>query len=79
VKRRQNSKSSKRSQGVTTKVTAILGDRKKSEGVKPKLHVVSIKELVLDEKNANKGTKRGRELLGNSCPESLFPGTSKLQ
>jgi DNA modification methylase len=34
--------------------------------VKPKLRVVSIKELVLDEKNANKGTKRGRELLGDS-------------
>ena len=34
--------------------------------MKPKLRVVSIKQLVLDEKNANKGTKRGRELLGNS-------------
>jgi len=34
--------------------------------VKPKLRVVSITQLVLDEKNANKGTKRGRELLGNS-------------
>jgi DNA modification methylase len=34
--------------------------------VKPKLRVVSIKELVLDEKNANKGTRRGRELLGES-------------
>jgi DNA modification methylase len=34
--------------------------------VKPKLRVVSIKELVLDEKNANKGTKRGRQLLGDS-------------
>jgi hypothetical protein len=34
--------------------------------VKPKLRVVSITQLVLDEKNANKGTKRGRELLGDS-------------
>jgi hypothetical protein len=34
--------------------------------VKPKLRVVSIKQLVLDEKNANKGTKRVRELLGDS-------------
>jgi DNA modification methylase len=34
--------------------------------VKPKLRVVSITPLVLDEKNANKGTKRGRELLGDS-------------
>jgi DNA modification methylase len=34
--------------------------------VKPKLRVIPIAELVLDEKNANKGTKRGRELLGES-------------
>src|ERR1700689_3498860 len=34
--------------------------------MKPKVRVVPIKELVLDEKNANKGTKRGRELLGES-------------
>lgn len=34
--------------------------------MKPKLRVVSITQLVLDEKNANKGTKRGRELLGDS-------------
>jgi hypothetical protein len=34
--------------------------------VKPKLRVVPIAQLVLDEKNANKGTKRGRELLGKS-------------
>jgi DNA modification methylase len=31
--------------------------------VKPTLRVVPITQLVLDEKNANKGTKRGRELL----------------
>ena len=47
---------------VTTKVTTVLG----SDGVKPKLRVVPIARLVLDEKNANKGTKRGRELLGES-------------
>jgi DNA modification methylase len=34
--------------------------------VKPKVRVVPITKLVLDEKNANKGTKRGRELLGDS-------------
>lgn len=34
--------------------------------MKPKLRVVSITQLVLDEKNANKGTKRGRQLLGES-------------
>ncbi|HXN73875.1 MAG TPA: hypothetical protein VN861_15115, partial [Candidatus Acidoferrales bacterium] len=34
--------------------------------MKPKLRVVSIKELILDEKNANKGTKRGRGLLEDS-------------
>jgi hypothetical protein len=51
---------------VTTKVTTVLGDRKRSDGVKPKLRVVSITQLVLDEKNANRGTKRGRELLGES-------------
>src|SRR3984885_7200768 len=51
---------------VTTKVTTVFGDRKGSDGVKPKLRVVPITQLVLDEKNANKGTKRGRELLGES-------------
>jgi hypothetical protein len=51
---------------VTTKVTTVVGNRKRSNGLKPKLRVVSITQLVLDEKNANKGTKRGRELLGNS-------------
>jgi len=34
--------------------------------VKPKIRVVPIDDLVLDEKNANKGTKRGRDLLGDS-------------
>jgi DNA modification methylase len=34
--------------------------------VKPKIHIVPIAQLILDEKNANKGTKRGRELLGES-------------
>jgi len=34
--------------------------------MKPKLRVVPIAQLVLDEKNANKGTRRGRELPGES-------------
>ena len=34
--------------------------------MKPKVRVVPITQLVLDEKNANKGTKRGRELLEES-------------
>jgi DNA modification methylase len=34
--------------------------------MKPKIRVVPITQLILDEKNANKGTKRGRELLGES-------------
>ena len=34
--------------------------------MKPHLRVVPISSLVLDEKNANKGTKRGRELLEES-------------
>jgi transposase len=48
---------------VTTKVTTVLGDRKWSDKVKPTLRVAPITQLILDEKNANKGTKRGRELL----------------
>lgn len=32
----------------------------------PKVCVVPIAQLVLDDKNANKGSKRGRELLGES-------------
>jgi DNA modification methylase len=34
--------------------------------MKPRIRVVPIAQLILDEKNANKGTKRGRELLGQS-------------
>jgi DNA modification methylase len=34
--------------------------------MKPKVRMVPIAQLVLDEKNANKGTKRGRELLEES-------------
>ena len=34
--------------------------------MKPKIRVVPIAQLVLDEKNANKGTKRGRDLLEES-------------
>ena len=34
--------------------------------MKPSVRFVSIARLVLDEKNANQGTKRGRQLLGNS-------------
>lgn len=34
--------------------------------MKPKVRIVPISELVLDDKNANKGTKRGRELLEES-------------
>jgi DNA modification methylase len=34
--------------------------------MKPKLRITSISQLVLDEKNANRGTKRGRELLEGS-------------
>jgi len=33
--------------------------------MKPKMRIVPIVQLVLDKKNANKGTKRGRELLGS--------------
>ncbi len=34
--------------------------------MKPRVRVVPIAQLVLDGKNANKGTKRGRELLEES-------------
>jgi DNA modification methylase len=34
--------------------------------MKPKLHVIPIADLLLDEKNANFGTKRGRDLLEGS-------------
>jgi hypothetical protein len=34
--------------------------------VVPRFRIVPVAELILDEKNANKGTKRGRELLEES-------------
>src|SRR5271156_6363347 len=43
-----------------------LGRSEMSDKMKPTLRVVPIAQLVLDEKNANKGTKRGRDLLGAS-------------
>ena len=39
----------------------------------PKVRAVSISELVLDESNANKGTKRGRELLEESLERYQLP------
>jgi len=45
--------------------------------VKPKLRVVPIAQLILDEKNANKGTNRGRELLEQSF-EKYGAGRSVL-
>ena len=51
---------------VTTKVTTFFVEQSWSDDVKPKMRVVPISQLVLDEKNANKGTKRGRELLEES-------------
>jgi hypothetical protein len=50
---------------VTTKVTTIF-DSKVNKGMKPTVRTVPIDALILDEKNANKGTKRGRELLAQS-------------
>ena len=32
----------------------------------PRVRIIPIAQLILDEKNANKGTERGRELLGKS-------------
>ena len=51
---------------VTTKVTTVLDASDGSDDLKPNVRVVPIAELVLDEKNANRGTKRGRQLLGKS-------------
>jgi len=51
---------------VTTKVTTVPDTSDESDDVKPNVRIVPIAHLVLDEKNANKGTKRGRELLGKS-------------
>ena len=45
--------------------------------MKPKIRIVPIAQLVLDEKNANKGTKRGRELLEESL-EKYGAGRSVL-
>jgi DNA modification methylase len=45
--------------------------------MKPTVRTVSIDALILDEKNANKGTKRGRELLAQSL-DSLGAGRSVL-
>jgi hypothetical protein len=42
-----------------------MAENKKRE-VKPRVRFVPIAQLVLDERNANKGTKRGRELFGES-------------
>jgi hypothetical protein len=41
----------------------------------PRIRVVPITQLILDERNANKGTKRGRELLAKSL-ESYGAGRS---
>jgi hypothetical protein len=50
---------------VTTKVTTICGSEGNC-GMRPTVRTVSIDALILDEKNANSGTKRGRELLAQS-------------
>lgn len=52
--------------GVTTKVTTVPEPCDRSDYVKPNVRVVPIAQLVLDDNNANKGTKRGRQLLGKS-------------
>jgi DNA modification methylase len=51
---------------VTTKVTTVLELSGRSDRVKPNVRIIPIAQLVLDEKNANRGTKRGRQLLGDS-------------
>jgi DNA modification methylase len=51
---------------VTTKVTTVLDASDRSDDVNPNVRVVPIAQLILDAKNANKGTKRGRQLLGKS-------------
>jgi len=48
---------------VTTKVTTVIVNGHGGGTMKPRVRVVPIAQLVLDEKNANKGTKRGRQLL----------------
>jgi DNA modification methylase len=51
---------------VTTKVTTVIVNGHGGGSMNPRVRVVPITQLVLDEKNANKGTKRGRELLEKS-------------
>jgi DNA modification methylase len=51
---------------VTTKVTTVIVNGRGGGAMNPRVLVVPITQLVLDEKNANKGTKRGRELLEKS-------------
>jgi DNA modification methylase len=51
---------------VTTKVTTVIVNGRGGGAMNPRVRVVPITQLVLDEKNANKGTKRGRELLEKS-------------
>ena len=53
---------------VTTKVTTFFGWKGNRE-MKPTVRTVPIVQLILDEKNANKGTKRGRELLERSLED----------
>ena len=61
---------------VTTKVTTVFAS-KGNYGMKPTVRTVSIDALILDQKNANKGTKRGRELLVQSL-DSYGAGRSVL-
>src|SRR5580704_9618041 len=51
---------------VTTKVTTVFRCKSRSSPVKPTIRVAPISQVVLDDKNANKSTRRGRELLGHS-------------
>jgi hypothetical protein len=46
---------------VTTKVTTVLDASDRSDDVNPNVRVIAIAQLVIDPKNANKGTKRGRQ------------------
>src|ERR1700722_19190585 len=61
---------------VTTKVTTIF-ESGGNCGMKPTVRTVSIDALILDERNANKGTKRGRELLAQSL-DNFGAGRSVL-
>src|SRR5271170_2634220 len=51
---------------VTTKVTTVFGYSDGCDRMKTNIRIVPIAQLVLDENNANKGTKRGRKLLEQS-------------